>query len=60
MLSFLFIIVFFQNTHVATLNLIFWKLEMSLSILSLLSLILGAVIGYIIAKIFEHHAKKGE
>jgi uncharacterized integral membrane protein len=57
-LSALFIIIFFQNTQVASLKLLFWKIEMSLSILSLLSLLLGIIIGYIIAKIIEHRVSK--
>jgi uncharacterized integral membrane protein len=57
-LSTLFVIIFFQNTQDAPLKLLFWQIQMSTSILFLISLLIGIVIGYIVAKIIEHNAKK--
>lgn len=56
-LSALFIIIFFQNTQVASLKLLFWQIDMSTSILFLISLLIGIIIGYIVARIIEHKAK---
>lgn len=51
-----------QNTQVVTLRLYFWSLSMSQIILIPLTLILGFVAGYIVAKLTGKHvaAKKAE
>lgn len=54
-LAILFLIFLFQNTQVVTLRLYFWKISMSQIILIPLVLILGFVIGYIVARV----TKKG-
>ncbi|MFH1122975.1 MAG: lipopolysaccharide assembly protein LapA domain-containing protein [Pseudomonadota bacterium] len=54
-LAILFLIFLFQNTQVVTLRLYFWKISMSQIILIPLVLILGFLIGYIVAKV----TKKG-
>lgn len=52
----LFMIFLFQNTQVVTIRLYFWSISMSQIILILLTLILGFVAGYILAKITGKHA----
>jgi uncharacterized integral membrane protein len=49
-LAALFIIILIQNTHVVTLRLFFWKIGMSQIILIPLTMLIGLVIGYIVAK----------
>jgi len=46
----LFLIFLIQNTQVATLHLFFWKISMSLIILIPLVLIVGLIVGYILAR----------
>ncbi|KPL03070.1 MAG: hypothetical protein AMJ90_04085 [candidate division Zixibacteria bacterium SM23_73_2] len=50
-ISLLFLIIILQNTQVVTLQLFFWKIEMSRIILLILTLLIGAVIGYAVAEI---------
>jgi len=50
-LAVLFIIFLIQNTQVVTLRLYFWKVSMSQIILIPLVLILGFVVGYIVARV---------
>lgn len=50
-LAILIIIFLIQNTQVVTLRLYFWKISMSQIILIPLVLILGFIIGYIVAKV---------
>jgi len=54
-LAVLFVIFLLQNTQVVNLRFYFWKISMSQIILIPLVLILGFVIGYIVAKV----TKKG-
>jgi uncharacterized integral membrane protein len=39
-----------QNTDVVVLNVLFWKLSMSLVILILLTALIGLIAGYVIAR----------
>ena len=61
-LAVLFIIILIQNTHVVTLRLFFWKIGMSQIILTPLTMLIGLVIGYIVAKTTgePHKTKKHE
>jgi uncharacterized integral membrane protein len=61
-LAVLFIIILIQNTHVVTLRLFFWKIGMSQLILIPLTMVIGLVIGYIVAKTTgeSHKTKKHE
>ena len=43
------LVVFFQNTEVVTFKLFFWELSMSRIVLLLFTLIVGIIIGYVIA-----------
>jgi len=54
-LAILFLIFLIQNTQVVTLRLYFWKISMSQIILIPLVLVLGFIIGYVVAKV----TKKG-
>jgi uncharacterized integral membrane protein len=47
----LFLIILVQNTQVVTLRLLFWKIGMSQIILVPLTMLIGFVIGYLVAKI---------
>jgi putative membrane protein len=51
----LFLIFLLQNTQVVTLRLYFWSISMSQIILIPLTLILGFVAGYIVARITGKH-----
>ncbi len=52
----LFLIFLFQNTQVVTLRLYFWSISMPQIILIPLTLIVGFIGGYIVAKITEKKA----
>ena len=43
------LVVFFQNTEVVTFKLFFWELSMSRIVMLLFTLIVGIIIGYVIA-----------
>ena len=47
----LFVIILIQNTQVVTLRLFFWKTGISQIILISLTMAIGFVVGYIVAKI---------
>jgi uncharacterized integral membrane protein len=47
----LFFIVLGQNTDVVTLRFLVWKLSMSRIVLMVLSLLVGAVIGFVVARL---------
>ena len=47
----LVLIFFIQNTQIVTLRLFFWKLSMTQIILLPLTMIVGFVLGYIVAKV---------
>jgi len=61
-LAVLFIIILIQNTYVVTIRLFFWKIGMSQIILIPLTMLIGLVIGYIVAKTTRepHKTKKHE
>jgi len=61
-LAALFIIILIQNTQVVTLRLFFWKMGMSQIILIPLTMLIGLVIGYVVAKTTgeSHKTKKHE
>lgn len=46
----LFLIILIQNTQVVTLRLLFWKIGMSQIILVPVIMLIGFVIGYLVAK----------
>ena len=52
----LFLIFLLQNTQVVTLRLYFWSISMAQIILIPLTVILGFIAGYIVAKITGKHA----
>jgi uncharacterized integral membrane protein len=55
----LFLIVLIQNTQVVTLRLLFWKVGMSQIILMPLIMLIGFILGYIVAKVTGgSHARK--
>ncbi|MFQ5904005.1 MAG: lipopolysaccharide assembly protein LapA domain-containing protein [Candidatus Binatia bacterium] len=45
------LIILFQNTQVVTLRLLFWEISMSQILLTSLTLLIGLVSGYIVAKV---------
>jgi len=47
----LFVIILVQNTQVVTLHLLFWKLGMSQIILVPLTMLIGFILGFIVAKV---------
>jgi len=54
----LFLIILIQNTQVVTLRLFFWKVGMSQIILLPLSVAIGFVIGFIVAKVTGNRNKR--
>ena len=55
----LFLIILVQNTQVVTLRLLFWKIDLSQIILVPLTMLLGFILGYIVAKIARDGRKTG-
>jgi len=53
----LFVIVLIQNTQVVMLRLFFWKVGMSQIILIPLTMAIGFVVGYIVAKVIPKPRK---
>jgi len=53
----LFLIILIQNTQVVTLRLFFWKAGMSQIILIPLTMAIGLVIGFIVAKVTGNRNK---
>jgi uncharacterized integral membrane protein len=47
----LFAIILIQNTQVVTLRLLFWKVDMSQIILVPLTMVIGFILGYLVAKV---------
>jgi putative membrane protein len=45
------LIIFFQNTEVVTFRVFFWELSMSRIVMLIFTLIVGVVIGYVIATV---------
>jgi uncharacterized integral membrane protein len=57
----LFLIILIQNTQVVTLRLLFWKVGMSQIILVPLIMLIGFILGYLVAKVTSgSHAKQGK
>jgi uncharacterized integral membrane protein len=56
----LFLIILIQNTQVVTLRLLFWKVGMSQIVLVPLTMLIGFVLGYIVAKVTSSSHKKEE
>ncbi len=54
----LFLIFLVQNTAVVTVRLYFWEIPMSQIILILLLLILGFLLGYIVAKVRDNRRNR--
>lgn len=50
-------IILFQNTHEATIRLLFWKVEVSLVVLIVLMLALGFFLGWLVAKLPRRRAE---
>lgn len=45
------LIVLVQNTHVVSFRLLFWSVDMSMVVLVLLMLLIGFVLGFVVAKL---------
>ena len=57
----LFLVILIQNTQVVTLRLLFWKVEMSQIILVPLTMLIGFILGYFVAKLTSGgHGKQGQ
>ena len=56
----LFVIILVQNTQVVTLRLLFWKIGMSQIILVPLTMLIGFIIGYLVAKVTGGTHSRGE
>lgn len=58
----LFLVILIQNTQVVTLRLLFWKVGMSQIILIPLTMLIGYILGYIVAKVTgaNHSAEERE
>ena len=54
----LFLIVLIQNTQVVMLRLFFWKVGMSQIILIPLTMLIGFVVGYIVARVTGGNHKR--
>jgi uncharacterized integral membrane protein len=54
----LFLIILIQNTQVVTLRLFFWKVGMSQIILIPLTMAIGFVVGFIVAKVTGNQTRK--
>ncbi|MBN1254770.1 MAG: LapA family protein [Deltaproteobacteria bacterium] len=55
-----FLIILIQNTQVVTLRLLIWKVGMSQIILVPLTMLIGFILGYIVAKVTSGTHKKKE
>ncbi len=56
----LFAILILQNSTVVGLKFFFWKIEMSLIILIPITILLGIIIGFILAKVMDGGVKAKE
>ncbi len=54
----LFTIFVSQNTLVIPVNIFFWHIDMSVIVLMSLSVLVGAILGFILLKMFEYKEKK--
>lgn len=56
----LFLIILIQNTQVVTLRLLFWKLDIAQIILVPLTMVIGFILGYLVARVSSgSHGKQG-
>lgn len=55
----LFLVIMAQNTHIITLNLLFWTVSMSQIILIAFALFSGFVIGYLTSMLIKKARKHG-
>lgn len=56
----LFAIILIQNTQIVTVQLFFWKLSMSRIILISLLMLVGFIIGFLVAKVGKKRLKQQE
>ena len=56
----LFAIVAVQNTAVADINLIFWKIQWPLIVLIMVIFLVGLVMGLMVSSLYERKKKKAE
>lgn len=54
----LFVIILIQNTQVVTIQLFFWKLSMSRIILICMLMLIGFIVGFLVAKIGRKSPKE--
>jgi uncharacterized integral membrane protein len=54
----LFVVLLIQNTHVVMLRLFFWKVGMSQIILIPVTMAIGFVVGFIVAKVTGNRDKR--
>jgi uncharacterized integral membrane protein len=54
----LFVIILIENTQVVSLRLFFWKISMSQIILIPLTMLIGFVVGFLVAKVTGDHRKE--
>ena len=55
----LFLIILVQNAQVITLRLLFWEIGMSQIVLLSLAMVIGFILGFIVAKVTRgNHTKK--
>ncbi len=61
-LAALFVIILIENTQVVSLRVFFWKISMSQIILTPLTMLIGFVIGLLVAKVIgdRHKREKNE
>jgi len=50
------LVILLQNTHVTTLRLLFWKVQMSQVVLVLIVLAIGVAVGFVAAKLTGRRA----
>jgi len=55
----LFSVILIQNTEIVTFHLLFWKIGMSRIIMISFMLLVGFVIGFIVAKLSKHKTERG-
>jgi len=54
----LFVIILIENTQVVSLRVFFWKISMSQIILIPLTMLIGFVFGFLVAKVTADHRKE--
>jgi len=53
----LFLVILLQNTEIVTFQLLFWEITMSRSLLMLVIVIIGFVLGYIVGRMGGHSSR---